>query len=201
MAQGSDGSWTTLTLADRLERESLATSTWQEKRKANTLLPSKSSSNPSCKKHRYAYWIREFFNIPHWLLGGAPTSPRDRDPIPSTSPKHSPSLWLLLWRKQVGRSLIIWCLLVRLHFLIQGVSHLGVCSQGRALQEPAKPRARQVTLKIELNANYKFLCLGLPSPRQLSISARWQTHSPIVTARKSFTGIEMFSFRAKWNKA
>ena len=139
--------------------------------------------------------------FPHWLLGGAPTSPRDRDPIPSTSPKHSPSLWLLLWRKQVGRSLIIWCPLGSLHFLIQGVSHLGVCSQGRALQEPAKPRARQVTLKIELNANYKFLCLGLPSPRQLSISARWQTHSPIVTARKSFTGIEMFSFRAKWNKA
>ena len=37
-----------------------------------------------------------------------------------------------------------------LHFFIQGVSHLGVCSQGRALQEPAKPRARQVTLEIVL---------------------------------------------------
>ena len=98
----SAGSSTTSTLGAPLARASLAMSTWPERRRASTLLLSRFSSSPSCKRRRYRkLQTKPFVSLMSLVVGRAPASPRDRDPVPSSPPKYSSAVWLFLRREQV----------------------------------------------------------------------------------------------------
>ena len=93
----SAGSSTTSTLGAPLARASLAMSTWLERRRASTLLLSRFSSSPSCKRRRYRkLQTKPFVSLMSLVVGRAPASPRDRDPVPSSPPKYSSAVWLFL---------------------------------------------------------------------------------------------------------
>ena len=89
------------------EKGNLVTCTWPEKRKASTLWPSRSSSSPNCKRLRWVLILRmqnslKTAILETYLSGWAPAQKRDRNPVSSETPKHSQTLWLLLWRDQVS---------------------------------------------------------------------------------------------------
>ena len=89
------------------EKGSLGTCTLPERRKASTLWPLRSSSSPNCKRLRCVLILRiqKFAKtslLETYSSGWAPAQKRDRNPVSSETPKHSQTLWLLLWRDQVS---------------------------------------------------------------------------------------------------
>ena len=89
------------------EKGNLVTCTWLEKRKVSTSWPWRSSSSPNCKRLRCVLIFKMHNSLKTVLLetyfsGWAPAQKRDWNTVSSETPKHSQTLWLLLWRDQVS---------------------------------------------------------------------------------------------------